>query len=36
VGATGLYPVLDTTLLPALHRVRAGRHGLFVGQATFG
>jgi hypothetical protein len=31
-----LYHVLDTTLLPALHRVRACRRGLFAGQATFG
>jgi hypothetical protein len=28
--------VLDTTLLPALVRVRACRHGLFAGQASFG
>jgi hypothetical protein len=28
--------VLDTTLLPAIVRVRAGRHGLFAGQASFG
>jgi hypothetical protein len=35
-GPGELYRVLDTTLLPALHRVRACRHGLFAGQATFG
>jgi hypothetical protein len=29
-----VYHVLDTTLIPA--RVRACRHGLFAGQATFG
>jgi Transposase DDE domain len=34
--ADGLYRVLDTSLTPALHRVRACRHGLFAGQATFG
>ena len=34
--ASGLYRVLDTSLTPALHRVRACRHGLFAGQATFG
>src|SRR5829696_10366690 len=31
-----LYHVLDTTLIPAIARVRACRKGLFVGQATFG
>jgi Transposase DDE domain len=36
VDPADLYRVLDTTLLPAIHRVRACRHGLFVGQATFG
>lgn len=36
LGAGGPYHVLDTTLLPAVHRVRACRRGLFVGQATFG
>jgi len=30
------YHVLDTTLIPAIARVRACRKGLFVGQATFG
>jgi hypothetical protein len=27
---------MDTTLLPAMVRVRASRKGLFAGQATFG
>jgi Transposase DDE domain len=31
-----VYHVLDTTLLPAIVRVRACRNGLFAGQATFG
>ena len=31
-----LYHVLDTTLVPAIVRVRASRKGLFAGQATFG
>jgi hypothetical protein len=31
-----LYRVLDTTLVPAMVRVRASRKGLFCGQATFG
>jgi len=30
------YRVLDTTLIPAIVRVRASRKGLFCGQATFG
>jgi hypothetical protein len=30
------YRVMDTTLLPAIVRVRASRKGLFAGQATFG
>jgi Transposase DDE domain len=30
------YHVLDTTLIPAIVRVRASRKGLFLGQATFG
>ena len=30
------YRVLDTTLVPAMVRVRACRKGLFAGQATFG
>jgi hypothetical protein len=35
-GPADIYHVLDTTLIPALHRVRACRHGLFAGQASFG
>jgi IS5 family transposase len=31
-----LYRVVDTTLIPAIVRVRACRKGLFCGQATFG
>jgi hypothetical protein len=31
-----VYHVLDTTLIPAVVRVRACRRGLFAGQATFG
>lgn len=31
-----VYRVLDTTLIPAIVRVRACRNGLFAGQATFG
>src|SRR5215831_2663330 len=31
-----LYRVVGTSLVPALRRVRAGRHGLFAGQAAFG
>jgi hypothetical protein len=31
-----VYRVLDTTLIPAIVRVRACRRGLFAGQATFG
>ena len=31
-----VYHVLDTTLIPAIVRVRAYRKGLFAGQATFG
>jgi hypothetical protein len=36
--ATGseVYHILDTTLIPAVVRVRACRKGLFAGQATFG
>jgi hypothetical protein len=30
------YRILDTTLVPAIVRVRASRKGLFAGQATFG
>ncbi len=31
-----VYHILDTTLIPAIVRVRACRKGLFAGQATFG
>lgn len=31
-----IYHILDTTLIPAVVRVRACRKGLFAGQATFG
>jgi hypothetical protein len=31
-----VYRVLDTTLIPAIVRIRACRRGLFAGQATFG
>lgn len=31
-----VYRVLDTTLIPAIVRVRASRKGLFAGQASFG
>ena len=34
--ASTVYHVLDTTLIPAVVRVRAYRKGLFAGQATFG
>ena len=33
---SAVYHILDTTLLPAVVRVRACRKGLFAGQATFG
>jgi hypothetical protein len=33
---SAVYRVMDTTLVPAIVRVRASRKGLFVGQATFG
>ena len=33
---SAVYRVLDTTLIPAIVRVRACRKGLFVGQASFG
>jgi hypothetical protein len=33
---SAVYGVLDTTLVPAMVRVRASRKGLFVGQASFG
>lgn len=36
VDGSDVYHVLDTTLIPAMVRVRASRRGLFVGQATFG
>jgi hypothetical protein len=35
-NAGAVYRVLDTTLVPAIERVRAGRRGLFAGQAGFG
>jgi hypothetical protein len=35
-GPPAVYHVLDTTLIPAMVRVRACRKGLFCGQATFG
>jgi hypothetical protein len=35
-GPHAPYHVLDTTLIPAVVRVRACRHGLFAGQASFG
>ena len=35
-GVSEVYHVLDTTLIPAMVRVRASRKGLFAGQATFG
>ena len=35
-GVSEVYHVLDTTLIPAMVRVRASRKGLFCGQATFG
>jgi IS5 family transposase len=31
-----VFRLLDTTLVPAMHRVRAGRHGCFAGEASFG
>ena len=36
VDDSEVYHVLDTTLIPAVVRVRACRKGLFAGQATFG
>jgi Transposase DDE domain len=33
---SALYRVVDTTLVPAMARVRASRKGLFCGQASFG
>jgi Transposase DDE domain len=33
---SAVYRVMDTTLFPAIVRVRASRKGLFCGQATFG
>jgi hypothetical protein len=33
---SALYRVMDTTLIPAIVRVRASRKGLFAGQASFG
>jgi hypothetical protein len=35
-GPGEVYHVLDTTRIPAIQRVRACRHGLFAGQASFG
>jgi hypothetical protein len=35
-GGSELYHILDTTLIPAVVRVRACRKGLFAGEATFG
>ena len=35
-GPAALYRVMDTTLVPAIVRVRASRKGLFAGQASFG
>jgi hypothetical protein len=35
-GVSEVYHVLDTTLIPAIVRVRASRKGLFCRQATFG
>ncbi len=35
-GPSAVYRVLDTTLVPAVVRVRASRKGLFAGQASFG
>jgi hypothetical protein len=36
LDAHAAYRVLDTTLIPVLHRARASRHGWFAGQASFG
>jgi Transposase DDE domain len=33
---SAVYRVMDTTLIPAIVRVRASRKGLFLGQASFG
>jgi hypothetical protein len=33
---SAVYRVLDTTLIPAIVRVRASGKGLFAGQASFG
>jgi hypothetical protein len=33
---SAVYRVMDTTLVPAIVRVRASRKGLFLGQASFG
>jgi hypothetical protein len=33
---SAVYHVVDTTLTPAIQRVRACRHGLFAGEASFG
>lgn len=34
--SAAVYYVLDTTLIPAIHRVRACRHGLLAGEDSFG
>jgi Transposase DDE domain len=34
--SSAVYRVVDTTLVPAMERVRASRKGLFCGQASFG
>jgi hypothetical protein len=34
--SSAVYRVMDTTLIPAIVRVRASRKGLFAGQASFG
>ena len=34
--SSAVYRVMDTTLIPAMVRVRASRKGLFAGQASFG
>jgi len=33
---SAVYRVMDTTLVPAMVRVKASRNGLFLGQASFG
>jgi hypothetical protein len=34
--SSAVYHVVDTTSIPAIQRVRAGRHSLFVAEASFG